>query len=72
MEQADPGDGGMGTTRWRKGSRCDSSACVEVALITDRAAMRDSKQANGPILSFSVREWSSFLAGVRAGDFDPR
>lgn len=59
-----------GALRWRKSSRCDSAGCVEVAWAGDLIAVRDSKTSDGPILRFSRAEWASFVAGVRAGDFE--
>ncbi|MDQ4034106.1 MAG: DUF397 domain-containing protein [Actinomycetota bacterium] len=32
-------------------------------------AVRDSKDLTGPVLKFTEAEWSSFIAGVRAGEF---
>jgi hypothetical protein len=54
---------------WRKSTRCDSGSCVEVAVTDDGVAVRDSKAADGPILVFAPRSWTSFLAGIRADDF---
>jgi hypothetical protein len=52
---------------WRKSSKSDSGAtCVEVRK--DLAALRDSKQPNGPTLP--VRALSAFITGVKAGTFD--
>jgi len=31
--------------------------------------MRDSKDPESPVLSFSNESWSAFLDGLRAGDF---
>jgi hypothetical protein len=69
MNLAEPEDGTT-SLRWRKSSRCDSSSCVEVAVTAERVAVRDSKNLAAPNLSFSHAEWSAFVAGVRAGDFD--
>jgi hypothetical protein len=33
-------------------------------------AMRDGKDPEGGILVFSRDDWSAFVAGLRAGDFD--
>lgn len=44
--------------------------CVEVAAGADAVAVRDSKDLDGPVLSFTRDEWSAFLAGVKAGEFD--
>lgn len=56
---------------WRKSRASGNGGCVE---ITDTAAnvwVRDSKeQGRGPVLTFTRREWTAFLAGVRAGEFD--
>lgn len=53
---------------WRKATRCDSGACVEVAGWGDGAVMRDSKDPRGPILAFGQSAWYSFLREVRADD----
>ncbi len=55
---------------WRRSTRCDTGLCVEVAHIADATAIRDSKDADGPILTFTRAEWLAFVAGVRAGEFD--
>lgn len=55
---------------WQRSSQCDSGSCVEVARMSGSFAVRDSKDAASPSLIFSSREWSEFLVGVRAGDFD--
>jgi hypothetical protein len=60
------------TVRWRRSSACTGadSTCVEVAVGTEAVAVRDSKDAAGPVLRFTPAEWRAFLAGVRAGEFD--
>jgi len=35
-----------------------------------RAAVRDSKDPDGPVLAVPTVHWSTFLRGVAAGDFD--
>ncbi|MCC5577269.1 DUF397 domain-containing protein [Microtetraspora sp. AC03309] len=35
-----------------------------------RGAVRDSKDRNGPVLTFTPSEWSAFIGGVRDGEFD--
>lgn len=60
------------TPTWRRSGTCQGadSTCVEVALSGAEVAVRDSKDADGPVLRFTPREWAAFLAGVRAGEFD--
>ena len=61
----------FGTARWRKSTISGDGGCVEVAYTGGTIGVRDSKDAgSGPILRFSEREWSAFLAGVRFGEFD--
>jgi hypothetical protein len=43
---------------------------VEVARREDHVLLRDAKDLDGPILTFTLSEWSGFLAAVRQGDFD--
>jgi hypothetical protein len=54
---------------WRKSTRCNESACVEVAL-GESAMMRDSKLTDSPVLTFDRESWTAFVAGARAGEFD--
>jgi hypothetical protein len=54
---------------WRKSSRSNDGgegACVEVAELPDRVAMRDSKDPAGPVLAFTHAEWHVFLGRIRA------
>jgi hypothetical protein len=55
---------------WRRPSPCESGNCVEVAFIGDQVMVRDSKNADGPVLRFSFSEWESFLNCICQGDFD--
>jgi len=43
---------------------------VEIAHSRDATFIRDSKDPEGPILSFSRTEWTSFLSGAALGEFD--
>ncbi|GAA2858064.1 hypothetical protein Acy02nite_21800 [Actinoplanes cyaneus] len=59
------------TTTWRKSSRSGAAGhCVEVANTSAAVLVRDSKDATGPVLSFGTQDWTGFLSGVRAGEFD--
>jgi hypothetical protein len=56
---------------WIKSSYCaaDKPQCVEVALTAAGVQVRDSKSPVAT-LRFTVDEWTAFLAGVKAGEFD--
>lgn len=47
-----------------------NGACVEVASVAGKIAMRDSKDPDGPILVYTPAEFSTFLNGTRNGEFD--
>jgi hypothetical protein len=55
--------------RWRKSSYSGGTGggndnCVEVALGGQVAAIRDSKNAAGPVLAVSATSWGALLRGV--------
>lgn len=53
---------------WFKSSHsADSAACLEVAVLPDGIAVRDSKDPSGPILTFSLDGWRSFIQATRRG-----
>jgi hypothetical protein len=58
--------------RWRKSKASQANgSCVELAAMQDGSiAVRDSKDPNGPVLTFSRGEIRAWLHGVRAGEFD--
>jgi len=54
---------------WRKSSRCDGGACLEVGCGDAVIGVRDSKDRGaGPVLVFSSEEWRGFTARVRRGE----
>ena len=56
---------------WRKSVKTQNSgACVEVARVGDTIGVRDSKDPDGPVLRFTVREFEAFLDGAGNGEFD--
>jgi len=57
---------------WRRSSRCDGGQCIEVALLDNQIAMRDSTDPAGPILDFDAQTWRAFVVSLRAGEFDRR
>lgn len=50
---------------WRKSSFSSEPEgnCVEVALVATAVAVRDSKNASGPTLSFGLGAWRTFVRG---------
>ena len=56
---------------YRKSSYSGTENCVEVAVAANVVRLRDSKRgSHGIALVFTSDEWSAFLSGVRAGEFD--
>jgi len=56
---------------WRKSTRSGAAGhCVEIAETPAAVFVRDSKDADGPMLKFDVRQWTGFIDGVRNGEFD--
>ncbi|MBV9011504.1 MAG: DUF397 domain-containing protein [Pseudonocardiales bacterium] len=56
---------------WGKSSYSNdggNGACVEVAGLVGRVAMRDSKDPTGVALAFPRAQWHAFLTSVRAGE----
>jgi hypothetical protein len=60
----------LSRAQWRKSSYSGTNGCVEVALADEGIAVRDSKNPGGAALEFDPHEWTAFLAGARAGEFD--
>jgi len=54
---------------WRKSSRSyGAGSCVEIAVLHGgHICVRDSKDPNGAVLTFSRTQWDSFAARVRSG-----
>lgn len=56
--------------RWRKSPYSDGSgsgACVEAAQAQAVVAARDSKNPDGPELTFLAGQWKAFTHRVKAG-----
>jgi uncharacterized protein DUF397 len=56
-------DQAAGRPVWRRG--CGNGACVEVAKVDDRYLLRDSKDPDAAVLSFSQSEWDAFTRAVK-------
>jgi hypothetical protein len=53
---------------WQKSSHSGHNACVEVAFVGQKVAVRNSMDPNGPVLVFSSAEWQAFVNGVCDGE----
>ena len=58
------------TATWRISSYCANGSCVEVRLARP-VQVRDGKDRSGPILVFARAEWTSFIASLKRGEYDP-
>jgi hypothetical protein len=58
--------------RWRKAIASQGNGnCVEMAALPDGSvAVRDSKNPDGAILTFTRSEIRAWIAGARDGEFD--
>jgi hypothetical protein len=57
---------------WRKATRSGTDgACVEVAEVPDGVRVRDSKDPDGPMLSFTTEAWRDLLCRIRKGELEP-
>ena len=57
--------------QWRKAqSSIANGACVEAAPMNGMVAIRDSKNPQGPMLTYTAGEWRAFLDGAKKGEFD--
>jgi hypothetical protein len=55
---------------WRTSSFTDGVQCVEVALVGETIAVRDTKDRDGATLYFTRGEMGAFIEGAKAGEFD--
>lgn len=58
---------------YRTSSYCNFGDCVEVGAAPDGSVIvRDSKDdTRATSLVFTREEWTAFVKGVKAGEFDP-
>jgi hypothetical protein len=56
---------------WTKSSYSSSNdGCVEWSWDGTGIQIRDSKNPDGPVLSFTPKEWEAFTLGAKDGEFD--
>ncbi|MFI1964039.1 DUF397 domain-containing protein [Streptomyces pathocidini] len=60
--------------RWRKSSYSEggSDTCVEVAALPHVVGVRDSKDPDGPVLTFRAGAFAAFVAAAASGGFRAR
>ena len=57
--------------KWRKSSYCgNGAACVEVATEHGNILVRDSKNTDGPHLTFDLQFWLEFIQAIKTGEFN--
>jgi hypothetical protein len=61
---------GLGELSWRVARKCNGGHCVRVAAHGDKIIIGSSRHLDGPVITYSCDEWTTFLEGVRQGDFD--
>jgi hypothetical protein len=58
---------------WRKSSFSSTNgSCVEVRRMAASVQVRDTKDREGPVLTFAAESWQDFVAGLHHGEFDRR
>ncbi|MFG1842390.1 DUF397 domain-containing protein [Micromonospora sp. NPDC049175] len=58
---------------WRTSTRSGGEGdCVEVAGFADAVGVRDSKDRQGPALTFTESAWTAFIASTRAKQLNNR
>ncbi|MFC8526216.1 DUF397 domain-containing protein [Nocardia sp. NPDC057227] len=55
---------------WRVSSFTDNETCVEVAGTDSTVYVRNSNARDAGMIAFTRAEWSAFLKGAAAGEFD--
>jgi hypothetical protein len=59
-----------GDLAWRVARDCDGGSCIRVAPHAGMILIGDTKNPDGPVLSYSHAEWVAFVNGIRQGDFE--
>jgi Domain of unknown function (DUF397) len=57
---------------WRRSGDSTSAegSAVEVAILPEGVAVRDSRRPDGDVLFFTRAEWDAFVGGAKDGEFD--
>ncbi len=57
---------------WMRSTSCTTGNCVEVAKVGGEYWIRDSKNPDVKPLRFDQSEWTAFVKGAEAGEFNFR
>jgi hypothetical protein len=58
-------------SEFKSAESCSFGGCVEVGRTPEGAVLvRDTKDRTREPLTFTDEEWTAFVAGVKAGEFD--
>ncbi|MGW1678472.1 DUF397 domain-containing protein [Saccharopolyspora sp. NPDC002376] len=59
-------------TNWRKSTKSlhNPEQCIEVGTAPNMTGVRDTKDRDGGLLSFTNERWADFLAAVKANKFN--
>jgi len=64
-------EAGADSPGWRKARRSMANGnCVEVRLVRDAVAVRDSQNPDGLVLAYSAETWRTFTRAARLGRFN--
>jgi hypothetical protein len=60
------------SNEWVKSSLSFANGnCVEAQFLTDGGVqVRNSRDREGPVLTFTAGEWTSFIGGCKLGEFE--
>jgi hypothetical protein len=54
------------TGQWRRSTRCSTGACLLQRVADDGSVqVRDSKEHDGPVLTFDPAAWRAFIDAVK-------
>ncbi|MEV6973591.1 DUF397 domain-containing protein [Kitasatospora sp. NPDC093806] len=61
---------GIDSAQWRKSTYSNGQGdCIEIADgLADIVPVRDSKDPNGPTLTFTSIAWSAFITAIHTGE----
>ena len=55
---------------WVKSSFSNQHNCVEFRRVEGGVEVRNSKRPDAGTIAYTDSEWSAFIAGAKAGEFD--